>query len=150
MHRGSEGQWGSLWKDGRRGNSIIVNPPTCSPTQSGHCQSSGSERIQRAGLRVPPSLSFQCIAARISNSFTFNHGRLPAPLYPKLTAPPRVHTHHFTHLMVGAQLRVTICFEKKMASQLHCVHVPLSGVHQKMLNCSPCSPPPPPRLSLSV
>lgn len=62
MHRGSEGE-GSPWIDGRQGNRIIVGvdslkPPTCSHTQSGHCQSSGSERIQLAGLGVPPSFSF--------------------------------------------------------------------------------------------
>lgn len=62
-------------------------PPTCSPTQSGHCRSSGSEWIQRAGLRVPPSFSFQCICKRISNSFTFNQSRLPASLAPDPPSP---------------------------------------------------------------
>lgn len=85
--------------------------------------------FNRAGLRVPPSFSFQCLRQRISNSFTFNHARLPDPSLPQnspLFFPLRMQAHHhmggrLTHLIVGAQLRITICLLGKMGLLLHCV-----------------------------
>lgn len=105
------------------------HPPPVRPLHPGHCQSSDSEWIQPAGLRLPPSFSFQCVGRTNIKQFHFQSRPPPRPpLYPKLTPPhpPRVHAHHnmggrLTHLIVGAQLRNTICLLGKMGSLLHCV-----------------------------
>lgn len=56
------------------------SPPPVRPLHPGHCQSSGSEWIQPAGLRVPPSFSFQCVGRTNIKQFHFqSHPPPPLP-----------------------------------------------------------------------
>lgn len=86
-------------------------PPTCSPTRS------RSLPIER--LRMDPTGRLQ------SPALVFISTRPPRFTPNSPLPPPRVRAHHtggrLTHLIVGAQLRITICLLGKMGSQLQCV-----------------------------
>lgn len=129
---------GSLWADGRRGNSIIVGVdsldltptplPVC-PLGPGHCQSRGPEWIQPGRLESPALIFISMPPSTNIKQFHFQSRQPPRPPFTpnsSLIFPPRMQAHHhmggrLTHLIVGAQLRITICLLGKMDSLLHCV-----------------------------